>query len=85
MLEDFGVYGGRAWRETDAERADRDTVIRDLVAGEYRSVRIVAFNTAEGWSQDVTVGIADELRRHYVEFGDVSDTALQLLEAVGRS
>ena len=31
---------------------------------------IVAFNTAEGWSRDVTVEIADELRRRYVEFGE---------------
>ena len=33
------------------------------VEGQYHNpVRIVAFNTAEGWSRDVTVEIADELR-----------------------
>jgi hypothetical protein len=31
----------------------------------------VAFNTAEGWSRDVTMDIADELRRRYVDFGEV--------------
>ena len=45
LLEDFGPHLGRGWRETDAERADRESLIRDLVAGEYRPVRIVAFNS----------------------------------------
>jgi hypothetical protein len=45
--------------------------------GQYsHPVRIVAFNTAEGWSRDVTVDIADELRRRYIEFGEVSDSIL---------
>jgi len=81
VLEDFGPHLGRAWRETDAERADRDSLLRDLVAGEFRPVRIVAFNAAEGWSRDVTVEIADELRRRYVEFGEVSDMVLEFMEA----
>ena len=80
VLEDFGPFG-RAWRETDAERADRDSVIRYLVAGECQPVRIVAFNVAEGWCRDVTTDIADELRRRYVEFGEVSDTVLEFMEA----
>jgi hypothetical protein len=43
-------------------------LIRNLLDGQYESpVRIVAFNTAEGWSRDVTVDIADELRRRFVE------------------
>jgi hypothetical protein len=53
--------------------------------GQYESpVRIVAFNIAEGWSRDVTVDIADELRRRYVEFDDVPDSVLKFLEAVNR-
>ena len=81
VLDDFGPMG-RSWRETDEEGADRKTLIRDLLAGEYNNpVRIVAFNTAEGWSRDVTVDIADELRRRYVEFGEVSESILEFLEA----
>ncbi len=81
VLEDFGRTGC-AWRETDVESADRETLIRDLVEGQYsKPVRIVAFNTAEGWSRDVTVDIADELRRRYLEFGEVPDTILDFLEA----
>ena len=80
VLEDFGRLG-RAWRETDEECTDRETLIRDLVAGEYKPVRIVVFNTAEGWSRDVTVEIADELRRRYVEFDEVPASVLEFLEA----
>jgi len=79
--DDFGPMG-RSWRETDENGADRETLIRDLVEDQYsRPIRIVAFNTAEGWSRDVTVDIADELRRRYVEFGEVSESILEFLEA----
>jgi hypothetical protein len=39
-------------------------VILDLLDGQYRNpVRIVAFNTSECWSQDVSADVAQELRR----------------------
>lgn len=80
VLEDFGRIGC-AWRETDAESADRETLIRDLLDGRYsKPARIVAFNTAEGWARDVTVDIADEIRRRYVEFGEVPDAVLDFIE-----
>jgi hypothetical protein len=80
VLDDFGRLGC-SWRETDADSADRETLIRDLVDGQYtHPVRIVAFNTAQGWSRDVTVDIADELRRRYVEFGEVPDSILEFME-----
>ena len=41
---------------------DRATLIRHLLEGQYSSpVRIVAFNTAEGWSRDASDEIAAEL------------------------
>jgi len=81
VLDDFGRRGC-CWRETDAESADRETLIRDLVEGQYlHPVRIVAFNTAEGWSRDVTVDISDEMRRRYVEFGEVPQSVLDFLDA----
>jgi hypothetical protein len=53
VLDDFGHHG-RLWRANESA-ADRETVIRDLLAGEYHyPLRIVAFNTTEGWSRDVT-------------------------------
>lgn len=62
VLDDFGAIG-RAYREADEQETDRATVIRLLKDGQYNSpVRIVAFNTAEGWSRDVTTKIAQEIR-----------------------
>ena len=63
VLDDLG-YLGRIWPEADEEGTDREMVIIDLLAGQYRDpVRVIAFNTAERWSQDVSQEIADELRR----------------------
>jgi hypothetical protein len=62
VVDDFG-RNGRAYRETDVESADLETVILGLLEGEYSNpVRVVAFNTAEGWSQDASADIAQELR-----------------------
>jgi hypothetical protein len=63
VVDDFGRRG-RAYRETDPEAADLETVILDLLEGQYNNpIRVVAFNTFEGWSQDVSEDIAQELRR----------------------
>ena len=63
VVDDFG-QNGRAWREADVEATDLETVILDLLEGQYQNpVRIVAFNTAEKWSQDVSADVAHELRR----------------------
>jgi hypothetical protein len=81
VLDEFG-RNGCSWRQTDADNADRETLIRDLVEGQYsHPVRIVAFNTAEGWSRDVTIDIADELRRRYVEYGEVPNSILEFMDA----
>jgi hypothetical protein len=54
VLDDFGILG-RAWPEADEEHTDREAVVRSLFEGQYsRPVRVVAFNTAEGWSRDVS-------------------------------
>ena len=63
VLDDFGP-NGRARPETDVEATDLETVIVDLLEGQYKNpVRVVAFNTAEKWSQDVSADVAQELRR----------------------
>ena len=50
--------------EADAETTDLETVITNLLDGQYNNpVRVIAFNTAEGWSRDVSEDIAHELRR----------------------
>ena len=62
VLDDFGGKYGWAWPETEVTATDRSTLIRHLLEGQYSSpVCVVAFNTAEGWSRDVTDEIAAEL------------------------
>jgi hypothetical protein len=65
VLDDFGK-SGRSWREIDEEQTDRETIITDLMRGEFNSpVRVVAFNTAEGWSRDVSEDIAEEILQRF--------------------
>jgi hypothetical protein len=66
VLEGFGDLG-RAFRETDIAEADHDTIVRNMISGEYEDpLRVVAFNTVEGWSRDVSEEIAyDVLDRAY--------------------
>jgi hypothetical protein len=65
VVDDFG-RNGRVYREADVETADLETVIIDLLDGQYQNpIKVVAFNTAEGWSQDVSEDVAQELRRRY--------------------
>ena len=54
---------GEACRETEVERADIETVIADLFSGQFSDpVRVIAFNTLEHWSRDVSRDIAAEVR-----------------------
>ena len=66
VLEDFGARAGCAWRETDEQDTDFETLIRDLLSGQYAyPVRIVAFNAVEGWSRQT--GVADDLAERVVD------------------
>jgi hypothetical protein len=67
VLDDFGRMGC-AWRETDAEDTDLESVFVDLLEGQYRDpVRVIAFNPAEGWCRDVSKELARELRKRCVD------------------
>lgn len=62
VLDDFGSLG-RSYRETPEEGADRESLIRNLMGGQYNNpVCIVCFNTAQGTSGDVTLEIAQEIQ-----------------------
>jgi hypothetical protein len=62
VLDDLGD-NGRIWPEADGEVTDLETVILDLLEGQYKSpIRVVGFNTAGGWSQDVSGDVAQEIR-----------------------
>jgi hypothetical protein len=63
VLDDFGGMGC-AWRETNVQDTDLEAVIDDLWEGQYGNpVRVIGFNTAEGWSRDVSEDAARELRQ----------------------
>jgi hypothetical protein len=63
VMDDLGRLGP-VWREADVGAAELEAVILDLLEGQYKDpVRVVAFNTADKWSQDVSADVAKELRR----------------------
>jgi hypothetical protein len=63
VLDDFGKIG-RAYREADEEASDLETIITNMLNGEYtKPLRVVAFNTAEGWARDVSEDVAWEVVR----------------------
>jgi hypothetical protein len=62
VVDDFGPIG-RSYRETELDRADLETVIMGMLDGQYQNpVRVIGFNTAEGWSRDVSADVAHEVR-----------------------
>ena len=67
------IWGSLAAR---IARSDRATVIRNISDGQYSNpVRVVLFNTAEGWSRDVSEDIAremiDQASRYGLTFADL--------------
>jgi hypothetical protein len=64
LVEDCFGRQGPVWREADAEGTDLESVISDLMSGQYNNpLRVVAFNTAEHWSEDVSADVALEIER----------------------
>jgi hypothetical protein len=55
-------------RETNVQDTELESVITDLLEGQYRNpIRVIGFNTAEGWSRDVSEDVARELQRRCLE------------------
>jgi hypothetical protein len=99
VLDDFG-HLGQAWRETDVKDAELEAVITDLLEGQYNNpVRVVGFNTAQGWARDVSEDVATELRRRcdlqmtevpatlkeFVERNETQDRRQRTTSGVGRT
>jgi hypothetical protein len=56
---------GTVYREMEVERADLETIIVDLMSGQFNDpMRVVAFNTLEHWAEDVTEYVAFEIQTH---------------------
>ena len=53
MADRFGGLGGVS-PETEVERTDLETIIADLMTGQFNDpVRVVAFSTLNHWAPDV--------------------------------
>jgi hypothetical protein len=69
VLDDLGK-SGRVYREAGEAETDVDTVIDDIISGQYENPnRVVAFNTAEGWARDVTEDVAREVLARAIKDG----------------
>ncbi|MBR1191074.1 hypothetical protein JQ634_31205 [Bradyrhizobium sp. AUGA SZCCT0240] len=63
VVDDFGSLG-RAWRGSGVGDTGLETVVRDLLEGQYcNPVRVAGFNVAEGWCRDVSADVAHELQK----------------------
>ena len=80
VVEGSGPHG--IVRKT--ERADLESVITDLMSGQFNDpIEVVAFNTLEHWSDDLSEAIAAEIRcRCDIEGYDIP---VYLDEFVGRA
>ena len=83
VLDDFGGRIGQTWRETGVEDANLETVLTDMLDGQFSNpVRVIGFNAAEGWSRDVSEDIANELSQRRIE--QARDLPSSLVEFVAR-
>lgn len=62
VVDSFGA-SGTVYRETEVEQTDLETIIGDPMSGQFNDpVRVVAFNTLEHWSKDVSADVAAEIQ-----------------------
>jgi hypothetical protein len=60
VIDRFGVLGS-VYREV--ERTELETIISEFLTGEFNDpVRVLAFNTLEHWSDDVSQEVAAEIQ-----------------------
>ncbi len=79
VLNDFGDLGC-AYVGTDEAEADEATIVDNVLNGQYSCpLRVVAFNTAEGWARDVTedVAVAVRARSEHRSIGKVAQEFLE--------
>lgn len=63
IVVDRFCTNGAVFGENEAERSDFETVVNDFLTGQFNDpVRVVAFNTLEHWSTDVSGEIAAEIQ-----------------------
>jgi hypothetical protein len=62
VIDRFGA-SGPAVREIKIERDDLETIIGELMSGQFNDpVGVIAFNTLEHWSDDISADVAAEIQ-----------------------
>jgi hypothetical protein len=62
VLCDYGPEIGRAYRETDPDHADRETILAFLIRGEYHGPQqVIEVDLAAGRAKDVSIEFAEEI------------------------
>ena len=86
VVDSFGVRGS-VYRETEIERADVESIVVELMTGRFNNpVRVIAFNTLEHWSKDVSREIAVEIQtRCDMESVAVPEHIKDFIESCARS
>lgn len=60
VLDELGT--GRVWREIDEGLANEAAITEWIIEGQFNHpLRVIAFNSGEGWSRDVTEDVARKL------------------------
>jgi len=60
VIENSGAPGSI---NREVERTDLETIVADLLAGQFADpVRVLAFNTLEHWSKDLSADVAREIQ-----------------------
>jgi len=63
VIDNVAERRGRVCRKTEVEPGDLETVISNLIAGQFDDpVRIVAFERLGRWSKDVSRELAEEIQ-----------------------
>jgi hypothetical protein len=63
LVVDSFSASGAVYRETEVERTDFETIVADFLTGQFNDpVRVIAFNTLEHWSDDISKAIATEIQ-----------------------
>ena len=81
MVLDELVTFGRVWRETSEEAANEQTVLNLIADGEFHHpVRVIVFNSAEGWCRDETAALGLKLLEMSREGRALGPAAIDFVE-----
>ena len=82
VVDSFGANGSGV-REIEVERADVETIISDMITGQFNNpMSVIAFNTLEHWAKNVSNGIAAEIQARFdMEGAKIPEHILDFVES----